>query len=90
FIGIKVEYCKAYARVRRWKEEVPLLREEMRRTLVSLRAEVLRWDGVATAESRQGPLGEGARAYAHTQAAVYRGLEAHFDRLWKDVRGASV
>ncbi|KAL1740799.1 hypothetical protein HDZ31DRAFT_46757 [Schizophyllum fasciatum] len=85
-----VEYCKAYARVRRWKEEVPLLREEMRRTIQSLKSEVLRWERIALAEDRPGPLGEGARAYACTQANVYRRLGAHFEHVWKDVRGASV
>ncbi|TRM55109.1 hypothetical protein BD626DRAFT_353252, partial [Schizophyllum amplum] len=81
--GIKVEYCKAYARVKRWDEEVPLLREEMRRTLVSLEAKGARWEGIAKAENRPGPLGEGARAYAHSQARVYRRLAAHFTELWK-------
>ncbi|KAL1724984.1 hypothetical protein EV714DRAFT_277963 [Schizophyllum commune] len=88
--GIKVEYCKAYARAKRWEEEVPLLREEMRRTLVSLGAEAARWEGIAELESRPGPLGEGARAYAYTQADVYRRLAARFEALWKDVRQAEV
>ncbi|KAL1689041.1 hypothetical protein GGG16DRAFT_126749 [Schizophyllum commune] len=90
YSGIKVEYCKAYARKKRWAEEVPLLREEMRRTLVSLDAEVARWQRIAQGEKRQGPLGEGARAYAYTQANVYRRLRNHFDGLWAGVRSVTV
>ena len=81
-----MEYCKAYARAKRWEEEVPLLREEMRRTLVSLEATAARWDGIAQRDARDGPLGEGARAYAYTQADVYRRLAAHFEALWRDAR----
>ncbi|KAL1698469.1 hypothetical protein EV121DRAFT_284741 [Schizophyllum commune] len=88
--GIKVEYCKAFARVRRWREEVPLLREEMRRTLESLNVNASQWARVALADRRSGPLGEGARAYAYTQADTYVRLRAHFERLWVDVRFAKV
>ncbi|KAL1743885.1 hypothetical protein HDZ31DRAFT_39981, partial [Schizophyllum fasciatum] len=89
YSGIKVEYCKAYARKKRWAEEVPLLKEEMRRTLISLHAEAARWDRIAREELRAGPLGEGARAYAYTQADVYHRLQRHFDNTWQGVLGAS-
>ncbi|KAL1738539.1 hypothetical protein HDZ31DRAFT_78284, partial [Schizophyllum fasciatum] len=86
YAGIKVEYCKAYSRKKRWEEEVPLLREEMRRTLESLNFERVRWERIADGEPRDGPLGEGARAYASTQADTYCRLHTHFDALWKDLR----
>ncbi|KAL1714108.1 hypothetical protein EV715DRAFT_295467 [Schizophyllum commune] len=86
YAGIKVEYCKAYARKRRWEEEVPLLREEMRRTLVSLAVDSARWERIANEEHRSGPLGEGARAYAYSQADTFRRLHTHFDALWHDLK----
>ncbi|KAI5885767.1 uncharacterized protein SCHCODRAFT_01205560 [Schizophyllum commune H4-8] len=89
YAGIKVEYCKAYARVKRWSEEVPLLQEEMRRTLQSLEFEAARWEGLATADERPGPLGEGARAYAYSQRDMYRRLHEHFEALWVDLRGVT-
>ncbi|KAI5823238.1 hypothetical protein K523DRAFT_255521, partial [Schizophyllum commune Tattone D] len=64
YAGIRVEYCKAYARLRRWQEQIPLLREEMRRTRVSLECRAKQWDARILADSREGPIGEGARAYA--------------------------
>jgi hypothetical protein len=41
---IRVEWCKCHARAKRWSEEVILLKEEMRRTLVSLEYVAAQWD----------------------------------------------
>ncbi|KAJ7763861.1 hypothetical protein B0H16DRAFT_1311029 [Mycena metata] len=79
--GLRIEWAKAYARSRRWKEEIRLLEEEQRRLLVSLEHEARRW------EARAGPdvikIGEvevgfaqGAMAYALKQAAMYRDIAA--------------
>ncbi|KAJ3716228.1 hypothetical protein C8R42DRAFT_589224, partial [Lentinula raphanica] len=86
--GIRVEYCKTYARAKRWEEEVILLKEEMRRCVVSLEARAKVWEGRNTYE---GPLAdgkddahkEGVAAYAARQANVYRRLKQHFLLLWE-------
>ena len=36
FVALQIEWCKAWSRVRRWEEDVRLLKEEVRRTGVSL------------------------------------------------------
>ncbi|KAJ7867181.1 hypothetical protein B0H14DRAFT_3441876 [Mycena olivaceomarginata] len=48
--GVRVEWCKAYARVKRWKEEVLLLQEEMVRCLHTLEWQATVWDERAKAE----------------------------------------
>ncbi|KAF7324231.1 CxC2 domain-containing protein [Mycena sanguinolenta] len=86
--GVKVEWCKAYARVKRWREEVLLLQEEMVRCLRTLEWQAKVWDGRAAPEHYNGNIAygpehlEGARAYAARQAAVRRMLAARFRRLW--------
>ncbi|KAJ8473447.1 hypothetical protein ONZ45_g16298 [Pleurotus djamor] len=78
---LRAEWAKAYARFRRWSEEVELLREEMRRTLVSLRHEARNW------EVRGGLDGgnSGRAAYAFRQAHIRNSLADQFERLWIDV-----
>ncbi|KAL1658890.1 hypothetical protein GGF50DRAFT_131419 [Schizophyllum commune] len=80
--GVRVEWCKAFARVRRWQEQIELLKEEMRRTSVSLRRRGEEWRKRMATDTRTGPLGEGARAYAARQARVYSQLVEHFEELW--------
>ncbi|KAL1671802.1 hypothetical protein EV122DRAFT_284573 [Schizophyllum commune] len=87
--GLRVEWCKAFSRVRRWSEEVPLLQEEMRRVLVTLEHTASRWDALRSGDTRFGPQAEGARAYAANQAAVYRALAAHFENMWVGLREGS-
>ncbi|KAK7434987.1 hypothetical protein VKT23_019893 [Stygiomarasmius scandens] len=105
---VRVEWCKAYAHAKRWEEEVVLVKEEMRRCLVTLEYNAMKWDGRCDyngplakgcrdwkddwefGKSYVGPLSsgtdsfhaEGVRAYAHSQAAVYRRLGLCFQRLW--------
>ncbi|KAF7337265.1 hypothetical protein MSAN_02279000 [Mycena sanguinolenta] len=86
--GVKVEWCKAYARVKRWREEVLLLQEEMVRCLRTLEWQAKIWDGRAATEHYNSKVAyapahlEGARAYAARQAAVRRTLAARFRWLW--------
>ncbi|THV00681.1 hypothetical protein K435DRAFT_656712, partial [Dendrothele bispora CBS 962.96] len=40
-----VEWCKSYARAKRWEEEVILVKEEMRRSLVTLEHNAMNWEG---------------------------------------------
>ncbi|KAJ7823928.1 hypothetical protein B0H13DRAFT_2375773 [Mycena leptocephala] len=41
--ALRIEWCKAYARSRRWNEEVAMLREEFRRIPISLTFEAELW-----------------------------------------------
>ncbi|KAG2122912.1 hypothetical protein DEU56DRAFT_873540 [Suillus clintonianus] len=65
--GLWVEWCKARARMMRWKEEIELLREEMRRVLQFLQWHAL-WEGVV--------------AYATRQAQTCCDLGTKFKVLW--------
>ncbi|KAF7374458.1 hypothetical protein MSAN_00329900 [Mycena sanguinolenta] len=86
--GVRVEWCKAYARVKRWREEVLLLQEEMARCLRTLDWQAKAWEQRASAEHYRGKLVytgahlEGAKAFAARQAAVRRTLVLRFRRLW--------
>ncbi|KAJ3722201.1 hypothetical protein C8R42DRAFT_720583 [Lentinula raphanica] len=90
---IRVEWSKSYSRVQRWKEELALIEEERRRVLVSLEYESSQWD---KRQIYSGPLaaktddvhGEGVRAYALSQAHLYRRIAQSFRRLWDSSEGA--
>ncbi|KAK7025333.1 hypothetical protein VNI00_016115 [Paramarasmius palmivorus] len=81
--GLRVEWAKLYARLRRWKEEVHLVEEEMRRVLVSLEWNAKRWDRRAQDMGFTGIHAEGVSSYAHRQAALFHRLKGSFARLWK-------
>ncbi|KAJ7429706.1 hypothetical protein B0H11DRAFT_2166764 [Mycena galericulata] len=99
--ALRIEWSKAYARVRRWNEEVTLLEVEYLRVLVSFEFEALRWDRRARAV----PIGVipweeavGAVAFARKQAAMFRDLKRRGEETWtapplargkKKVRAAS-
>ncbi|KAJ7604088.1 hypothetical protein FB45DRAFT_983874 [Roridomyces roridus] len=72
--ALRLEWCKAYSRSRRFVEEVRLLREEMRRTIAFSQTEGEIWDGLGREEwSDTTPeLAEGRRAYAAEQAGTER------------------
>ncbi|KAF7343557.1 CxC2 domain-containing protein [Mycena sanguinolenta] len=86
--AVKVEWCKAYARVKRWREEFLLLQEEMVRCLRTLEWQAGVWDQRATAAHYTGKKVygalhlQGAMAFAARQAAVRRTLATRFSRLW--------
>ncbi|KAJ7058599.1 hypothetical protein C8F01DRAFT_923941, partial [Mycena amicta] len=74
---LRIEWCKAWARVRRWDEEVRILKEEFRRLPLSFRHEEEEWKTRAA----NVPLGsipteeaEGMIAYALKQASIYASL----------------
>ena len=81
---LRSEWVKSRARANRCKEEVLLLREEMRRVLVFLEWKSKWWlqrqslrEGVAR------ELGEGLMAYALEQANVQECLASHFQEIWR-------
>ncbi|KAF7358018.1 hypothetical protein MVEN_00848900 [Mycena venus] len=75
--ALRIEWSKAYARVRRWWEEVRLVEEEARRLLISLEYRVREWETLLTKldiDNLNGEDAEGAIAYGMKQAAMYRKL----------------
>ncbi|KAL0568500.1 hypothetical protein V5O48_013480 [Marasmius crinis-equi] len=79
--ALRIEWCKAQARTRRWSEELELLEEEMRRIPILLEAEARQWLSwiVADADSYEA---EGINAYCCRQAAIRRSLSQRFQNLW--------
>lgn len=80
--GLRVEFCKAYVRVRRWNEQVRLLRAEMGYCLASLEYQSKQWEQRAEVQQFSGDHAEGAAAYAHKQAAVFCIVADNFRALW--------
>ncbi|KAJ7754133.1 hypothetical protein B0H14DRAFT_2405084 [Mycena olivaceomarginata] len=85
--GLRVEWCKAWARTRRWTEEVQLLKEEMRRTPLALRHKAQWWLERRAPTGFVGRHAEGAAAYATSQAALYNDLADSFKKLWAPLMG---
>ncbi|KAJ7810017.1 hypothetical protein B0H14DRAFT_3090851 [Mycena olivaceomarginata] len=85
--GLRVEWCKAWARTRRWTEEVRLLKEEMRCTPIVLRHKARWWLEHRAPTGFEGRHTEGAAAYATRQAAIYNDLADAFDKLWVPLLG---
>ena len=82
----RVEWCKTYSCMNRWKEEVALLDEEMRRTLVSIEYDAVVWEKAAKTSDRGTAEGEGRIAYAQGKAFVLWEVSKKFMRKWKEVR----
>ncbi|KAF7313212.1 CxC2 domain-containing protein [Mycena kentingensis (nom. inval.)] len=75
--AIRIEWSKAYARTRRWREEVRLLQEEWRRLPLSWAYEESVWEkrfNSVAALQRSEEEKDGLRAYAARQADTYRDL----------------
>ncbi|KAJ7830049.1 hypothetical protein B0H14DRAFT_2366095 [Mycena olivaceomarginata] len=75
--ALRIEWAKAWARSRRWTEEVRLLEEEWRRLPVTYAYRERLWVNRAVAVPVQGipfPEAEGKVAYAAKQSAMYREL----------------
>ncbi|KAF7325218.1 CxC2 domain-containing protein [Mycena kentingensis (nom. inval.)] len=82
--ALKVEWSKAYARTRRWREEVRVLEEEWRRLPLSFGHEERLWVERATSVDVGGTepaLAEGLVAYATKQVEMYRGLARRAGRV---------
>ncbi|KAE9385009.1 hypothetical protein BT96DRAFT_772830, partial [Gymnopus androsaceus JB14] len=84
---IRVEWCKAYSRSRRWGEEVELLTEEMRRSLVTLEYNAKEWERRtdyrgALGADKDVPHAEGVRAFALSQTQLYRDIAMGFQMVW--------
>ncbi|KAJ6511876.1 hypothetical protein C8R47DRAFT_1173309 [Mycena vitilis] len=88
--GLRVEWCKAWARTRRWTEEVRLLREEMRRVPVTLRRKAAWWMERCFPTGFEDEHKEGANAYATKQATLFTNLAAEFEKMWAPVKDLEV
>ncbi|KAJ7029947.1 hypothetical protein C8F04DRAFT_1264290 [Mycena alexandri] len=77
--ALRIEWCKAYARTRRWGEEVQLVAEEVRRLGVTLEYNAQEWEDRAR-EVRVGAIiyedAQAQIAFALKQAAMYRRIAA--------------
>ncbi|KAJ7042326.1 hypothetical protein C8F04DRAFT_946170 [Mycena alexandri] len=92
--ALRVEWCKAYSRSRRWREELILVEEEMRRTIEYGAWAEQRW--IRKASERTVMLGsgvpinpvveEGVRAYALEQADRERRTCERLRRDWGPIR----
>ncbi|KAJ7810465.1 hypothetical protein B0H13DRAFT_2384593 [Mycena leptocephala] len=82
-----VEWCKVYARLRRFDEDVWLLHEEMKRTVAYGETAAEVWDGHACAELPDATpeLMEGRQAYAAEQADRERRTTAFLKRQWAGI-----
>ncbi|KAJ7838570.1 hypothetical protein B0H13DRAFT_1911683 [Mycena leptocephala] len=77
--ALRIEWAKAWARSRRWKEEVMLLEEEARRLPVTLEHNAYVWEERGKAiplDDVETEFAEGALAYAVKQARMYREIKA--------------
>lgn len=83
-LALRIEWCKARARAKRWSEEVDLLLEEMRRICAFLEWQAGSWDRLAY---RQGVpedvQRDGLAAYAKKQASIKREMRGRFTEQWR-------
>lgn len=80
---MRVEWSKSKARAERWREEVILLSEEMRRVLVYFEWKARWWmiQGPRRAANRP-DIQEGIIAYSAKQTAIYNDLAKSFATQW--------
>ncbi|KAG6836043.1 hypothetical protein H0H93_012007 [Arthromyces matolae] len=85
--GIRLEWLKARSRAHRWKEEVQLLEEEMRRVLEYTKWKSVWWEQKGLQRNVESPsLREGLLAYAARQAEVEEGRRIAWSAKWQPVR----
>ena len=82
---LRVEWTTSFARLERWKEEVELLQEEMRRVVMFLKWKSQDWLAKAEDPRRATTpdIESGLNAYARKQEAIYHDLAVSFTRLWR-------
>ncbi|KAJ3543012.1 hypothetical protein NMY22_g3295 [Coprinellus aureogranulatus] len=84
----RVEWGKPYARVQRYREEILLVKEEMRRTVRFFTWKETQWRRAWTAwegHSISSEYAEGLRAYAERQGKLCRELRESFIQQWAGV-----
>lgn len=90
FPAVRVEFLKCRARSMRWKEEVELLEEEMRRTLAFFKYKMEWWFSkqASTIGGEGADYDEGFSAYALSQVTVYHTLRRDCLQQWDGARAA--
>ncbi|KAJ7242525.1 hypothetical protein C8J57DRAFT_1526216 [Mycena rebaudengoi] len=86
--ALRVEWCKAYVRTRRWDEDVVLVEEEMRRTIETGGFLARRWRERAMARTRgmDAELAEGLVAYTEEQVARETVTSRMLETKWAGIR----
>ncbi|KAJ7737187.1 hypothetical protein DFH07DRAFT_870629 [Mycena maculata] len=92
--ALRVEWCKAYSRSKRWREELVTVEEEMRRTIQYGVWEKVRWMERASArtmmlgttEAITPEVQEGAQAYALEQADREQRTRDELVGSWRPIR----
>ncbi|KAJ7060233.1 hypothetical protein C8F01DRAFT_1253560 [Mycena amicta] len=87
--SVRVEWSKSKARRDRWREEVQLCREEMKRVVRYLHWTQSEWEHRGELRMDVAPdLGHGLRAYAARQKSIHQRFGEHFYAHWsKSVAG---
>ncbi|KDR65106.1 hypothetical protein GALMADRAFT_82273, partial [Galerina marginata CBS 339.88] len=86
---LRSEWAKSRARALRAKEEVLLIKEEMRRTLEYLKHQVASWKARSTSvPTDSAEVSEARAGFALCQASLQHALHEHFIALWKAPLGA--
>lgn len=81
--ALRVEWAKSRARAERWREELILLSEEMRRSLAFVRYRASWWRQLGSSQTHANPgVLEGLRAYAFEQASHQDILAAQWLENW--------
>ena len=80
---LQMEWAKSCARANRAREEVLLLKEEMRRVIEFLKWKSQCWLWKAEDRRAGDDLAEGLLAYSHKQASLHKGLSQHFRTIWQ-------
>ncbi|KAI0026625.1 hypothetical protein K488DRAFT_65667, partial [Vararia minispora EC-137] len=82
-----LEWFRACARARHWREEIGLVLEEMNRVLCFCKWEASGWGNRASSRSVVDKgLWDGLRAYTWKQADMYKMQKATFEKEFQDVR----
>ena len=79
--AMRAEWAKSRARLKRWNEEVILVKEEMRRVLAYMEWKASKWLRDAYVIGRSDKE-QGAVAYANKQASILAKMSANFRRMW--------
>jgi hypothetical protein len=81
--ALRIEWAKARARRDRWKEEVLILREEMRRYDATMLYHIFKWNGLKNSRNDlPHGLKEGIHAYACRQSLIHSMRRNHAIGLW--------
>ena len=80
---MRVEWAKSHARANRWREEVLLLTEEMRRVVGYLDWKASWWHAQGSRrDDLRADITDGLTAYAHRQGDLMHKLAENFAALW--------